>query len=375
MVFAPAVVAKLREKAARYSELTERLSEPEIAVDHRRSAELLREQGQLTRLAQLAKDLDQLLARTEEARALSADEAAEKELRELAREELAELERQALDLDGAIKDALVSDDTLERDKVIVEIRAGTGGDEASLFAADLYRMYQHLSAERGWRVEVLSTKRSEIGGLKEVVLAVRGEGAYRWLRFEAGGHRVQRVPATESQGRIHTSAATVAVLPEVEDAEVDIRPDDLRIDTMRAGGAGGQHVNKTESAVRIVHLPTGLMVVCMDEKSQHKNRAQAMRILRARLYELEQTRLQQERAAERKSQVGSGDRSERIRTYNFPQNRVTDHRAGVTLHQLDRVMEGAKSPSRPRPKAVPNASRPVPNTSRGRPENGRRGSG
>ena len=343
MVFAPAVVAKLREKAARFAELTERLSEPEIAADHRRAVELLREQGQLTRLSALARELDQLLARTQEAEGLIADETAEKELRELAREELVALERRGAVLDGEIKEALISDSSLQRDKVIMEIRAGTGGDEASLFAADLYRMYQHFSTERGWRTEVLSTKASEIGGLKEVVLAVKGQGAYRWLRFEAGGHRVQRVPATESQGRIHTSAATVAVLPEAEEVEVDIKPDDLRIDTMRAGGAGGQHVNKTESAVRILHLPTNIMVVCMDEKSQHKNRAQAMRILRARLFELEQTRLQQERAAERKSQVGSGDRSERIRTYNYPQNRCSDHRLGQNF-SLEQVMAGKLAP-------------------------------
>jgi peptide chain release factor 1 len=343
MVLAPAVLAKLREKADRHRELTERLSEPEIAADHRKAVELIREQGRLSEVARLQGVLVRHQRRRVEAEQLLADARAEKELRELAREELAELDREAEALDRAIKDALVSDAELERDKVILEIRAGTGGDEASLFAADLYRMYQRFFDERGWRVELLSGKPSEIGGFKELVLAVRGERAWRYLRFEGGGHRVQRVPATESQGRVHTSAATVAVLPEAEEVDVEIRPEELRIDTMRAGGAGGQHVNKTESAVRIVHLPTSTTVVCMDNKSQHKNRAQAMRILRARLYEMEQRRLAAERAAERKSQVGSGDRSERIRTYNFPQNRCSDHRLGENF-ALEQVMAGKLLP-------------------------------
>jgi len=343
MLLAPAVLAKLREKADRHRELTERLSEPEIAADHRQAVELLREQGRLSEVARLQGVLELHLLRRAEAELLLTDASAEKELRELARAELAELEREAGELDRAIKDALISDVELERDKVIVEIRAGTGGDEASLFAADLFRMYQRFFDERGWRVELLAGRPSEIGGFKELVFAVRGNRAWRYLRFEGGGHRVQRVPATESQGRVHTSAATVAVLPEAEEVDVTIRPDDLRIDTMRAGGAGGQHVNKTESAVRIVHLPTSLTVVCMDSKSQHKNRAQAMRILRARLYEMEQKRLAAERAAERKSQVGSGDRSERIRTYNFPQNRCSDHRLGENF-ALEQVMAGKLLP-------------------------------
>jgi len=343
MLFAPAVLAKLREKAQRHRELTERLSEPEIAADHRRAVELIREQGRLSEVARLQGVLEQHQRHRAEAEALLADASAEKELRELARAELAELEREAQTLDRAIKDALISDADLERDKVIMEIRAGTGGDEASLFAADLFRMYQRFFDERGWRVELLAGRPSEIGGFKELVLAVRGNNAWRYLRFEGGGHRVQRVPATESQGRVHTSAATVAVLPEAEEVDVEIRPEELRIDTMRAGGAGGQHVNKTESAVRMVHLPTGTTVVCMDNKSQHKNRAQAMRILRSRLYDMEQQRLAAERAADRKSQVGSGDRSERIRTYNFPQNRCSDHRLGENF-ALEQVMGGKLLP-------------------------------
>jgi peptide chain release factor 1 len=343
MHLAPAVLAKLSEKAARYAELTERLSEPEIAADHKRSVELIREQGQLAEVARLQAVVVSHLARRTQAEALLADGTAERELRDLAREELGELDAEEAALDREIRDALVSDTELERDKVIMEIRAGTGGDEASLFAADLLRMYQRLFDERGWRVEVLSSKSSEVGGLKEVVLAVKGLRAWRYLRFEGGGHRVQRVPETESQGRVHTSAATVAVLPEAEEVDLDIRADDLRIDTMRAGGAGGQHVNKTESAVRIVHVPTGTTVVCMDNKSQHKNRAQAMRILRARLYEMERARQAAERAADRKSQVGTGDRSERIRTYNFPQNRCSDHRLGENF-ALEPVMAGKLQP-------------------------------
>ena len=343
MEFAPAIVAKLREKAARHRELSEKLAEPEIASDHKRSTEILREQGQLEEVARLAGRLEELLRARSEAEALVASEDGDPELVELAQEELETLEGAEAALDREMKSALVSDKELERDKLIVEIRAGTGGDEASLFAADLFRMYQHFVEGRGWKLELLSTKDSEVGGLKEVIFAVRGKGSYRWLRFEAGGHRVQRVPATESQGRIHTSAATVAVLPEVEEVDVAIKPEDLRIDTMRAGGAGGQHVNKTESAVRILHLPTNTMVVCMDDKSQHKNRAQAMRILRARLYELERQRIHAERAAERKSQVGSGDRSERIRTYNFPQNRCSDHRLGENF-SLEHVMGGKLAP-------------------------------
>ncbi len=343
MVFAPAVVAKLRERADRYRSLTEQLADPAVASDHRRSTEMLREQGRLASVARLAERLEDLLEKRAQAALLAADGSAEAELRALAREELDSLAREEQVLDREIKEELVSDAELERDKVIVEIRAGTGGDEASLFAGDLFRMYQRFVDERGWRIEPLSSKPSEIGGFKEIVFAVKGESAFRWLRFEAGGHRVQRVPETESQGRIHTSAATVAVLPEAEEVEVAIRPEDLRIDTMRAGGAGGQHVNKTESAVRVVHLPTSTMVVCMDEKSQHKNRAQAMRILRARLFEMERTRIQKERAAERRAQVGSGDRSERIRTYNFPQNRCSDHRLGQN-YSLEHVLAGKLDP-------------------------------
>jgi len=343
MEFAPAIVNKLRERANRHAEIGELMLDPAVASNPKRFPALLRERGQLVQSVELLARLDDLVQRRQEAEGLLADGATDPELRGMAEEELSGLAALEEALDEEMKVALVSDDDLQRDKIIVEIRAGTGGDEASLFAADLLRMYQHFATERGWRLELMSTKSSEVGGFKEVVFAVKGPSAYRWLRHEAGGHRVQRVPETESQGRIHTSAATVAVLPEVEEVEIDIKADDLRIDTMRAGGAGGQHVNKTESAVRIVHLPTNLMVVCMDDKSQHKNRAQAMRILRARLFELERDRLQKERAAERKSQVGSGDRSERVRTYNFPQNRCSDHRLGENF-SLEHVLAGKLMP-------------------------------
>jgi peptide chain release factor 1 len=238
-----------------------------------------------------------------------------------------------------MKGALITDEDDVRTKVIVEVRAGTGGDEATLFAADLFRIYQHFAEARRWKVEVLESTTTEVGGFKEIIFAVEGPDAWRFLRHESGGHRVQRVPATEAQGRIHTSAATVAVLPEAEEVELELAPGDLRIDTMRAGGAGGQHVNKTESAVRITHIPTGTVVVCMDEKSQHENRARAMRILRTRLLEAERARIAKERADLRKSQVGSGDRSERIRTYNWPQNRVTDHRLQQS-YSLELIVAG-----------------------------------
>ena len=338
MDFSPTIVEKLREKAARHLELSKQLADPEVAGDHKRFAELLKEQGQLEECSRLARELDVLIGRRREAEGMLA-EGADEELEELARQELSEIEEEEARLDEAIKTSLVSDAEFDRDKIIVEIRAGAGGDEATLFCADLFRMYQRFAEQRRWKVEVLSSKPSDVGGFKEIVLGLKGKGVYGSFRFESGGHRVQRVPSTESQGRIHTSAATVAVLPEPEEVDVQIKPEDLRIDTMRASGAGGQHVNKTESAVRMVHEPTGVMVVCMDESSQHKNRAQAMRILRTRLFELERKRIHDERAAERKSQVGSGDRSERVRTYNFPQNRCSDHRIGQNF-SLEQIMAG-----------------------------------
>ena len=271
--------------------------------------------------------------------AMLADKGTDAEMRALAEADLPEVEERIEALQKDIQILLLPKDAADDRNAILEIRAGTGGDEAALFAGDLFRMYERYAASRGWRFEVVSASEGEVGGYKEIIASVSGKGVFAHLKFESGVHRVQRVPETEAGGRIHTSAATVAVLPEAEEVDIDIRAEDIRIDTMRASGSGGQHVNTTDSAVRITHLPTGIMVV-QAEKSQHQNRARAMQILRARLYDLERSRADEERSESRKSQVGSGDRSERIRTYNFPQGRVTDHRINLTLYKLDRVMMG-----------------------------------
>src|SRR5215203_74947 len=271
---------------------------------------------------------------------LLADPQTDAEMRALAASEKSALEARLLGLEENIRLALLPKDAMDERNVILEIRAGTGGDEASLFAGDLFRMYERYAAKQGWKVEVVSASEGSMGGYKEIVAEVRGRGAFAKLKFESGVHRVQRVPDTEAQGRVHTSAATVAVLPEVEDVDVEIKPDDLKIDTMRSQGAGGQHVNKTESAIRITHMPSGIVVMVQEERSQHKNRAKAMAMLRAKLYDAEKTKLDNARAAERKDQIGSGDRSERIRTYNFPQGRVTDHRINLTLYKLPQVIAG-----------------------------------
>jgi peptide chain release factor 1 len=272
--------------------------------------------------------------------ALIADPATDSEMRGMAEAERETLAARSLELAQQIRVALLPKDAMDDRNVVLEIRAGTGGDEASLFAGDLFRMYERYAAKRGWKVEVISTSEGTVGGFKEIIAAIEGRGAFARLKFESGVHRVQRVPDTEAQGRIHTSAATVAVLPEVEDVDVDIKDTDLKIETMRSQGAGGQHVNKTESAIRITHLPTGIVVSMQDDRSQHRNRAKAMTLLRARLYDAEKQRRDAERSAERRGQVGSGDRSERIRTYNFPQGRVTDHRINLTLYKLPQVLSG-----------------------------------
>ncbi|UDL88226.1 peptide chain release factor 1 [Mesorhizobium sp. PAMC28654] len=271
--------------------------------------------------------------------AMLADKGTDAEMRALAEADLPEVEDRIEQLQKDIQILLLPKDAADDKNAILEIRAGTGGDEAALFAGDLFRMYERYAAERGWRFEMVSASDGDAGGFKEIIATISGRGVFAHLKFESGVHRVQRVPATEASGRIHTSAATVAVLPEAEEVDIDIRAEDIRIDTMRASGSGGQHVNTTDSAVRITHLPTGIMVV-QAEKSQHQNRAKAMQILRARLYDLERGKADEERSESRKSQVGSGDRSERIRTYNFPQGRVTDHRINLTLYKLDRVMMG-----------------------------------
>ena len=272
--------------------------------------------------------------------ALIADPSTDTEMRKLAEAEKPALQQRQEKLELQIRLALIPKDAMDDHDAILEIRAGTGGDEAALFAGDLFRMYERYAAKQGWKTEVLSMSEGTKGGLKEVVAEVHGRGVFAKMKFESGVHRVQRVPDTEASGRIHTSAATVAVLPEVEDVDIKINDDDLKIDTMRAQGAGGQHVNKTESAIRITHLPSGIVVAVQEDRSQHKNRAKAMKMLRAKLYDAQRSKLDAERAADRRGQIGSGDRSERIRTYNFPQGRVTDHRINLTLYKLPQVMEG-----------------------------------
>lgn len=287
--------------------------------------------------------INSLRAAEQEERDLEAmvkDAGSDKEMAAMAFDELSAVRNKVGDLRGQLRIALLPKDAADEKSAILEVRAGTGGDEAALFAGDLYRMYTRYADIQGWKTEVISMSENDLGGLKEVVASITGNGVFARLKFESGVHRVQRVPATESQGRVHTSAATVAVLPEAEDVDIDIKPEDIRIDTMRASGAGGQHVNKTDSAVRITHLPTGIVIVSA-EKSQHQNRRLAMQVLRSRLYEVERERLDSQRSQARKSQVGSGDRSQRIRTYNFPQGRVTDHRINLTLHKIDEIMLGS----------------------------------
>jgi len=300
----------------------------------------MREYSHLGEIVELHNKISEIEKQIDEAKILIQEEK-DQEMRELAREELKELENKLAIEKEKLKLLLIPKDPLDEKNIIMEIRAGTGGEEAALFASDLYRMYSRFAETKGWKFEIMNSNDTELGGIKEIVFSISGNNVYENLRYESGVHRVQRVPATESSGRIHTSAVTVAVLPEADETEIDIKQEDLRIDVMRAGGPGGQCVNTTDSAVRITHLPTGITVHCQDEKSQIKNKAKAMRILRARIYEAEAAKAAAQRAEARKTQVGSGDRSERIRTYNFPDNRVTDHRIGLTLYKLDRIIEGS----------------------------------
>ena len=301
---------------------------------------LSREFAELAPIVETVKRYRSLVGEIEGLNALIADAGTDAEMRAMASAEKPQLEQRRAALEQEIKLALVPKDAVDERNVILEIRAGTGGDEAALFAGDLFRMYERYAAKQGWKVEIISASEGSMGGYKEVIAEIRGRGAFAKLKFESGVHRVQRVPDTESSGRIHTSTATVAVLPEAADIDVMINETDLKIDTLRSGGAGGQHVNKTESAVRVTHIPTGIVVMMQEDRSQHRNRAKAMAILRARLYDFERQKRESERAAERRGQVGSGDRSERIRTYNFPQGRVSDHRINLTLYKLPQVIEG-----------------------------------
>jgi peptide chain release factor 1 len=333
----PSIRRKLDALAERHEEVGLLLAAPEVAADNKRFRELSREYAQLEPLTRALREFDTASAELDAARALLADP----DMRDMAQEEVERLEARLAELDTELGLLLLPRDPRDEANIFLEIRAGTGGDEAAIFAGDLFRMYTRYAEARRWNVELLSASEGEHGGFKEVIARVEGAGAFSALKFESGTHRVQRVPETESQGRIHTSAATVAILPELDEIEdIEIRDADLKVDTFRASGAGGQHVNKTDSAIRMTHLPTGIVVECQDERSQHKNRARALSLLKARLLDEQRSQQTQAQAESRRLQVGSGDRSQRIRTYNFPQGRVTDHRVNLTLYRLPEIMAG-----------------------------------
>ncbi len=329
---------KLAEVETRFDDLEGMLADPEMMQDRNRYTEIAKERAALVSIVETYRVYKGILTEIEDSEELLGDD--DPEIRGLAREELAGLRGRQEELEEKLKVLLLPKDPRDEKNIILEIRQGTGGDEAALFAADLFRMYSRYAETNDWKVEILSVNETELGGVKELVALMSGKMVYSHLKYESGVHRVQRVPTTETQGRIHTSAVTVAILPEAEDVDVEVKDDDLKIDTYRASGAGGQHVNTTDSAIRITHLPTNLVITCQDERSQHKNKAKALKILRSKLFELQVEEQQREERDSRRAQIGSGDRSERIRTYNFPQNRLTDHRIGLTLYKLELIMEG-----------------------------------
>lgn len=333
---------KLAELETRYEELSNQMSDPDLIADQTEYTKVAKKQRDLEEVVSKYREWKQSNENLQQARLMLAE--GDADMREMANEEIAELEPKLVEAEDALRVLLLPKDPNDEKNVVLEIRAGTGGDEASLFAGEVFRMYSRYAEEHNWKVEVTDMSDSSVGGVKEAIALISGDKVYSKLKYESGVHRVQRVPETETQGRVHTSAITVAVLPEAEDVELDIQEKDLRVDTFCSSGPGGQSVNTTYSAIRITHLPTNTVVSCQDEKSQIKNRAKAMRVLRSRLYELELEKQQAAIGAERKSMVGSGDRSEKIRTYNFPQNRLTDHRIGLTLYQLDLIMEGRLDP-------------------------------
>ncbi|MDJ0881082.1 MAG: peptide chain release factor 1 [Gammaproteobacteria bacterium] len=335
----PSILAKLELLSARHEEIAGLLAEPDVINDQNRFRSLSMEYAQLEGVVKAFAEYQAAQNDLDAAQEMLQEDDAE--MQAMAEEEVQDAKQRIEDLELELQKLLLPKDPNDNSNVFLEIRAGTGGDEAAIFAGDLFRMYSRYAESKKWKIEVLNSNEGEHGGFKEIIARIIGPGAYSNLKFESGAHRVQRVPETESQGRVHTSAATVAVIPEAEDVEmIEINPADLRIDTFRASGAGGQHVNKTDSAIRITHLPTGTVVECQDERSQHKNKARAMSLLQARIYDAEKQKQEKEQAAERKSLVGSGDRSERIRTYNFPQGRMTDHRINLTLYKLDDIISG-----------------------------------
>ena len=333
-----AIFSKLDEVEERFEELSGLLGDPDVISDQTQFQKYAKEHGELSDIVDTYRRYKKVVSELEDNRALLSDQ--DHEIREMAREEIKRLTEEKEALEYKLKILLIPKDPRDEKDVILEIRAGTGGEEAALFAADLFRAYSRYAERKGWKVDLMSESPSDTGGFKEIIVSVSGSGVYSRLKYESGVHRVQRVPKTEAQGRIHTSAVTVAVLPEAEEVDVEINPQDLKIDVFRSSGPGGQSVNTTDSAIRITHLPTGLVVSCQDEKSQHKNKAKALKVLRSRLLARKIEEQEAEISRDRKSQIGSGDRSEKIRTYNFPQSRVTDHRIGLTLHKLDQVMDG-----------------------------------